>query len=145
MKRISYAEDHLVTGDDIADAVMAYAQALAMTGRSDSIDVPAVDGSGAARHYSVLIGPASQMLTSDSLTFEEARGGEIRDERLVADLADRTRALAGPAPVPVPVGTDPVSLETEQYDVAFESEQFGVAEDDGSDGAAHEGGPGPVR
>jgi hypothetical protein len=134
MKRISYAEDHLVTGDDIADAVMAYAQALAMKGRSDSIEVPAVDASGSPRVFTVLIGPASQMLTSDALTVDEARGDEIRDERIVADLAARTAALAGPSPVAVPRGTDVVDLETEQ---------FGVA-DLGSD-AADQGGDGPSR
>ena len=118
MKRISYAEDHLVTGDDIADAVMAYAQALAMKGRSDSIDVPAVDRNGAPRVFSILVGPASQMLTSDSLSVDEARGDEILDERLVAELASRTAALAGPSPVSVPRGTDVVDLETEQFGVA---------------------------
>ncbi|TWX35590.1 hypothetical protein ES689_13500 [Frigoribacterium sp. ACAM 257] len=118
MKRISYAEDHLVTGDDIADAVMAYAQALAMKGQSDSIDVPAVDAAGTPRVFSILVGPASQMLTSDSISVDEARGDEIRDERLVVDLAARTAALAGASPVPVPVGVDSVDLETEQFDVA---------------------------
>jgi len=118
MKRISYAEDHLVTGDDIADAVMAYAQALAMKGRSDSIEVPAVDAGGSPRLFTVLIGPASQMLTSDALTVDEARGDEIRDERIVADLMARTAALAGPSPVAVPQGTDVVDLETEQFGVA---------------------------
>ena len=144
MKRISYAEDHLVTGDDIADAVMAYAQALAMTGRSDSIAVPAVDAGGTARLFTVLVGPASQMLTSDALTVDEARGEEIRDERLVADLAARTQALAGPSPVPVPRGTEVVDLETEQFDVALdehdehderdEHDEHGAAPDADGDG-----------
>jgi len=118
MKRISYAEDHLVTGDDIADAVLAYAQALAMKGRSDSIDVPAIDRNGAPRVFSILVGPASQMLTSDSLSVDEARGDEITDEGLVAELASRTAALAGPSPVSVPRGTEVVDLETEQFGVA---------------------------
>ncbi|MBF4580907.1 hypothetical protein [Frigoribacterium sp. VKM Ac-2530] len=118
MKRISYAEDHLVTGDDIADAVLAYAQALAMKGRSDSIDVPAIDRNGAPRVFSILVGPASQMLTSDSLSVDEARGAEITDEGLVAELASRTAALAGPSPVSVPRGTEVVDLETEQFGVA---------------------------
>jgi hypothetical protein len=116
VKRISYAEDHFVTGDDIADAVMAYAQVLAMTGRSDTIDVPAVDGGGVPRSFSVLVGPASQMLTSDVLTEDESNGAEVRDERLVADLEARVVALSGPSPVAVPRGTDVVDLETEQFD-----------------------------
>ena len=141
MKRISYAEDHLVTGDDIADAVMAYAQALAMKGRSDSIDVPAVDRNGAPRVFSILVGPASQMLTSDSLSVDEARGDEILDERLVAELASRTAALAGPSPVSVPRGTQVVDLETEQFDVALdehderdEHDEHGAAPDADGDG-----------
>ena len=137
MKRISYAEDHLVTGDDIADAVMAYAQALAMKGRSDSIDVPAVDAGGSARFFSILVGPASQMLTSDVLTADESRGDEITDERLVADLAARTAALSGPSPVAVPQGTDAVDLETEQFGVADLGSDAPV--DEGADDGGDEG------
>ncbi|MBD8585807.1 hypothetical protein IFT77_13070 [Frigoribacterium sp. CFBP 13729] len=139
MKRISYAEDHLVTGDDIADAVLAYAQALAMKGRSDSIDVPAIDRNGAPRVFSILVGPASQMLTSDSLSVDEARGDEITDEGLVADLASRTAALAGPSPVSVPQGTDAVDLETEQFGVPDLGGDAPDEDSEGAEGADDEG------
>ena len=139
MKRISYAEDHLVTGDDIADAVMAYAQALAMKGRSDSIDVPAVDAGGSARFFSILVGPASQMFTSDVLTADESRGDEITDARLVADLTARTAALSGPSPVAVPQGTDAVDLETEQFGVADLGSDAPDEDGEGAEGADDEG------
>ena len=148
MKRISYAEDHLVTGDDIADAVMAYAQALAMRGRSDSIDVPAVDAGGSARLFSILVGPASQMLTSDVLTVDESRGDEITDARLVADLAARTAALSGPSPVAVPQGTDAVDLETEQFgvpDLGGDAPDEGGDDADGDDADGDDEGDSPSR
>jgi hypothetical protein len=64
VKRIHYVEDHVVTGDDIAEAVVEYARALALRGRSDSVDMPGVDVDGEVRRFRLLLGPASQMLVS---------------------------------------------------------------------------------
>jgi len=116
VKRISYAEDHVVTGDAIADAVMSYAQALAVGGRSDSVELPGVDDHGVPRRFTILIGPASQMLTSDVLTDDAAAVDEVTDDALVDGLESLTRGLAGPSPVPVPRGEDVVELDAEQFD-----------------------------
>jgi hypothetical protein len=129
VKRISYAEDHVVTGDAIADAVMAYAQALAMCGRSDTIDLPGLDAHGVRRRFRILVGPASQMLTSDVRPEDDDAGdGDITDDALVDDLLARTRDVAGASPQPVAVGDEVVvDLDGEQFRPAqFDEDALGA-------------------
>ncbi|ROS57993.1 hypothetical protein EDF38_2723 [Frigoribacterium sp. PhB160] len=102
MKRIHYSDDVIVTGDAIAEALMDYARELAMSGRSDSVDVPAVDQQGAGQRIQVLLGPASQMVTSESLW----SGPEIVDDDLVADLRARLGGISAPRPRSTPEASD---------------------------------------
>ena len=114
MKRIHYVEDHVVTGDDIAAAVVSYARSLAIAGRSDTVDLPGLDDAGEARRYQLLLGPASQMLVSD----EPWAGVEVLDAELVADIEARSAGIAGPQPVATGEGEPPVatvSLETDEF------------------------------
>ncbi|KQQ01448.1 MULTISPECIES: hypothetical protein [unclassified Rathayibacter] len=94
MRRIHYAEESIVTGDDIALAVIEYARVLAMTSTADTVDVPALHD-GVVGPVRLLLGPASQMLVSEENTLSD----EIVDEALVAEVRARTSRLSGPSPV----------------------------------------------
>ncbi|GEK84303.1 hypothetical protein [Frigoribacterium faeni] len=111
MKRIHYADEYIVTGDDIADAVMAYARGLALKGRSDSVELPALTPEGEVGRFQVLLGPASQMVVSgepDSLVV-------IEDADLVADLRARIDGLEGPSARPSSPGERFPDMDAEQY------------------------------
>ena len=97
MERIHYAGGVLLTGSDIADAIVDYAAALAARRTAASIDIPVrtVDGRTARAH--LLIGPASQLVTEpiDAADGED----ELVDEELVANLRSATTALSSTRPL----------------------------------------------
>ena len=83
MDRIHYAGDSILTGSEIARALLDYAQALAVAGTSATVDIPVVDeGDGSIGRSELLIGPASQLI-SDT----EEEGHELPPR------ADWTRGL----------------------------------------------------
>lgn len=95
---IHYAGDSVVTGSDIARALLDYAQALAQDGSSATVDVPVVDADGNETRWEVLVGPASQ-ITSIKTDWDRP---ELRDDVLVARLrrqADQLRQRATSAAV----------------------------------------------
>ena len=94
MKRIHYADEYLVTGDEIAAAVVEYARALAMQNKSDMVDLPGMDRGGVHQRFQILLGPASQMLVSEEQTDE----AEIEDARLVDEIEVRIDRLRGVEP-----------------------------------------------
>jgi hypothetical protein len=62
MKRLSYVDRSIITEDRASDAVLEYAQLLALRGKSDVIAVPAVTHDGSPMTVDLLIGPASQLI-----------------------------------------------------------------------------------
>lgn len=94
MRRIHYAEDSIVTGDEIADAVIEYARMLAVTSTADTVELPTLHDDS-VRPVRLLLGPASQMLVTE----EDTRADEIVDDALVSDLRGRAGHLQGPSPV----------------------------------------------
>ena len=80
MKYIVYGENRVMTGDAIAEAVIAYAAALGQNGTTDIVDVPTSDEHGSAATAELLLGPASQLM------IETAPDDELEpeDEALVA-------------------------------------------------------------
>jgi hypothetical protein len=63
MERIHYAGGELLTGSDIADAIVDYAAALAGRSAAASVDIPVRTGTGGVARAHLLIGPASQLVT----------------------------------------------------------------------------------
>src|SRR5690349_9376379 len=61
MKRILYATGSFLTDDVVADALMDYANVLAIVDSADVVHFPGVDDSGAVRDVQLLIGPSSQI------------------------------------------------------------------------------------
>jgi hypothetical protein len=93
MRKVTYAGGSFVTGDDIAEAVLAYAAALANSDRAATIHVPS-DGGATVE---MLVGPSSQVLTEAV----ESDGADPDGDAFVAELQARIARLEqGPAPHP---------------------------------------------
>lgn len=82
MDRIHYSGLSLLTGTEIARALLDYAQALSQAVSSDTVDVPTIDDDGKPVRVAVLVGPASQLVSASVQTDRE----ELIDEDLVARL-----------------------------------------------------------
>lgn len=89
MDRIHYAGESLLTGSDIASALLGYAQALAGVGASDTVEIPILDEDGAERRATFVIGPASQLIS----IAEPDGHPELEDAGVVAVLHEKTAAL----------------------------------------------------
>lgn len=89
---IVYAGTQLLTGDEIALALVDYSQELARMGAAESIEVPVRDPDGTQRTAIFLVGPSSQLVAKSV----DAEGDELIDEDTVAKLKARTRRLRPP-------------------------------------------------
>jgi len=110
VKRIHYTDDHLVTGDAIAEAVVDYARALALQGNSDTVDLPGMDRNGVRQRFQMLLGPASQMLVAEEQTDEP----DFEDDALVDDIRSRIHRLRGAEPV-TDEPTEGIPLDAEEF------------------------------
>ena len=100
MERIHYAGDSILTGTDIARALLDYARALALADRSDTVDIPIRRKDGTVGAANMLIGPASQLVSESGSVAEEAdEAGELLDEQVVADVRRRIALLRNPRPM----------------------------------------------
>jgi len=86
---IMYAGEQLMTGDDIADALLTLSVALAQTGSASTVEIPTVRGDGTHSTVKVLVGPASQIVAMPVESSHE----ELRDPHLVAHLSALTAEL----------------------------------------------------
>ena len=94
MERISYAGEHLLTGSEIAQALVAYAQALADVGQAAAVEIPTVDKHGRPGVAQVLVGPASQLVATEV----DMEVPDPQDAGLVEELRARTARLLGHHP-----------------------------------------------
>lgn len=111
MQRIFYAGDSVLTGTDIAHAVLAYAQALALADSSETIAIPVLLPDGEQGEASILIGPASQLIAETATDDVD----ELVDEALVARLTELTNARGAARPV-----TETAESLQEQNETAFD-------------------------
>lgn len=88
MKTIVYAGGELMTGDDIATALLDYAQALAEAQTADTVEIPVRDADGFVSRATILIGPASQIMLK-----EVESGDELIDGEAVAALRSAARHM----------------------------------------------------
>lgn len=80
MQRIHYSGVSLLTGNEIARGVVQYARALARVGGSAEVSLPVRLSDGGTANATLLIGPASQLVTVDeSSPFEELSAPEVID------------------------------------------------------------------
>lgn len=89
MKRIIYAGTEIVTGDEIARTLLRLSEALARSGWAETVTIPILNENGTRGSASVLVGPASQIVTFDT----DTGFAEMLDPPAVAELRDRIRSL----------------------------------------------------
>ncbi|WP_210505936.1 hypothetical protein [Naasia sp. SYSU D00057] len=92
MKVISYAEEHIVTTDEIAGEVLSYARDLGRSHLADTVDVPALYEDGHVGEVQLLIGPASQLTVLET----DNRTADIPAEEFLADIRRRSAAIRSP-------------------------------------------------
>ena len=110
MYRLHYAGDSIVTGTEIARALLDYAQALAQVGTSSTVDVPTLNEDGSPGRSEILIGPASQLIADAEVSGFD----EVVDEALVAYMrgeATRLRNFGSPAPRAEPTADNSPGIE----------------------------------
>jgi len=90
MKLIHYAGETLLTGDAIADAVLAYASSLASREESATIVIPVRLEDGSIAEANLLIGPASQLVA----VAHESSLDEVVDEALLTRIAHEIGLLS---------------------------------------------------
>lgn len=89
MMTMHYTGGSVVMADDVAESLLQYARALAVTQESDVLYVPVVTDQGVVATAEFLVGPASQLLAVP-LTGVAERG---RDQDVIDDIQKRTRRL----------------------------------------------------
>lgn len=90
MKTIHYAGDTVLMNDELADAVVEYAAALARMGSSAELTVTVVIQDGSVGSASMLLGPASQLIATPTPEAKDAAA----DPELLAKI-NREIALLG--------------------------------------------------
>ena len=95
MQKLFYAGGYIFLDDDVCDALVRYAQALADVGKSDLVVVPALSDEGMRGQTRLLIGPASQLFTAPALD----RGADLRDAESTRSMREKTARLQPSAPV----------------------------------------------
>lgn len=110
MKRIFHPGGSVVTGSDLADAVLVYAEALSGRSQVDMVDIPVICDDGSHGRAQFLIGSASQLVsvTAEAATIELVELGTT--ELLRRKAEDRS--------VQTPVGLvrDPQFAQFDEFD-----------------------------
>jgi hypothetical protein len=99
---IVYAGEELVTGDDIAKALLKYSEALAESGSASTVEIPTLTDDGTRSTATVLVGPASQIVARPV----ESSFEELRDPAVVEHLTALTRELRPGRSVPAPTSSE---------------------------------------
>lgn len=102
MRDIAYGASHIVTTEEISEGLLAYAAALARSHSADTVRVPSLESDGQVHLVDVLIGPASQITSSD-LAHESV---DMPAKELLVDLQQRARLLDTSHAVPMETATD---------------------------------------
>jgi hypothetical protein len=112
VKEVVYAGGSFVTGDEIADALLDVAAALAEAQLAETVEVPVVGPSGTPQTAAFLIGPASQIVAEPLST---AEGEELVDDTAVARLR-RIERRTRPSVVPEDGQPEPGPAWDDGYD-----------------------------
>ena len=99
MDRVHYAGDDFLTGSEIARALVEYAAALARFGSAASVEIPIRHEDGSTGVATLLVGPASQLISEHADHADHADLEELVDEPLVERLRGLTAELAPIRPV----------------------------------------------
>lgn len=92
MEVIHYAGDSILTGSELAHALLEYAEALALRNSSATVEIPSRLEGGAIGTAHFLIGPSSQLVSESVVTDED----ELEAPEIVADFRHQTALLGEP-------------------------------------------------
>ncbi|MGO4595017.1 hypothetical protein AB4Z18_14475 [Leifsonia sp. 2TAF2] len=95
MKKLYYAGGYIFLDDDVCEALVMYAKALADVGKSDLVTVPALSDEGMQGRTRLLIGPASQLFSAAALD----RGVDLTDAEATRSMREKTARLQPSRPV----------------------------------------------
>lgn len=84
----------MITGDDLAESLLGYAQALASNRSSASVELPVLLPDGSAGIALIVLGPASELVA----VAEPDGRADIVDAALTENLLALTRELGSPSP-----------------------------------------------
>ena len=104
MMTLHYTGERVLLADDVCEAVLLYAQALADTQSSDVVSIPVVAEDGTVANAEFLLGPASQLYA----TRAPDRLDQPDSTEAVGELSRRTRLLH-PVALIVPLEPEPVA------------------------------------
>ena len=99
---IVYAGGELTTGDDIAEALLNYSQALAQSDTASTVEIPTLDDDGERQMVKVLVGPASQIMAKPA----DSPFEELRDPEVLAHLEEMTARLQPIRSIPAGTSED---------------------------------------
>ncbi len=102
MRAILYGGQEFLTGDDIADALLAYGRALGDDNRAEIVEIPVQEHDGTIVPAKFLIGPASQIVAKAV----RDEGPEVEDPEIVGRLWTLTHGVEAPAAEPLEPPTD---------------------------------------
>lgn len=105
MHKIHYAGDSIVTGSEIARALLDYAQALSQVTASATVEVPTLEEDGEHGRVELLIGPASQLVAHEVRTHEPDPVDRELVDRMTAE-ATRLRQFGWHTPTAAAVPVD---------------------------------------
>lgn len=97
MQTIIYGGDAYLTGNEIADALLAYGRALGQEERAELVEIPVREPDGGVVTAKFLIGPASQIVAKEV----PGKGPELEDPELVERLRTLTHGVESPTAAPV--------------------------------------------
>ena len=75
MKLITYAGGTILTGDDVAEALLGYVTAHSQGDASVAVDIKVRERDGTTRSHTLVLGPATELDVAD--VAEETLAGEI--------------------------------------------------------------------
>jgi hypothetical protein len=109
VRRITYVNTWVLTGDEFGELLLDYAAALAKAGLSEPLRFAGIGSQGDDEHISFIVGPASQIVV------ESVRSQREAPENLeqVAYMRTRIAQLADPRPA-VQQGERPSSSRTHE-------------------------------
>lgn len=120
MMTLHYASGAVLMADDVCEALLEYARALAAIQGSDVLVVPVVSDTGETAPAEFLLGPASQLLATPVVADEELG----RDQRVIDDIVQRTELIRPAVAVPRPPASDPRDVAVDpDADVTYDHDR----------------------
>jgi hypothetical protein len=89
MMKLDYAGGEVLVSDALSHALVEFSAHIARTGGSDNLMIPVLTLDGIRGNAEVVVGPASQLLSTPTDVPEV----DLDDDRVIADIVLRTSAL----------------------------------------------------